>query len=196
MKRRYHVLRPSLDEDMVDLTEDVLIKLRDSGYPHYRLEDIQGDLTLTGHIFLADPIEPRINVVRYTRADTWYFIVEGHDKVRVDDLADQLSARLPISDSATLRHAAEAEESDPRNLVRLALAVTGQPDAGVTRLLTYRLHSPEPEMRAAAMESASLTQFTDLLDILKKAVDAEQDSEVKQFGATALAAMRGAIENT
>ncbi|MFD1045310.1 hypothetical protein ACFQ1S_06780 [Kibdelosporangium lantanae] len=106
MKRRYHVLRPGLDEDMVDQTEDVLLDLHGSGHPHYRLEDIQGNLDLAGHIFLADPSEPVVTVVRYARAGTWYVIVEGHDDDRVDEIADLLTARLPVLDIATLYCAA------------------------------------------------------------------------------------------
>ncbi|GAB3879249.1 hypothetical protein GCM10029964_031310 [Kibdelosporangium lantanae] len=194
MKRRYHVLRPGLDEDMVDQTEDVLLDLHGSGHPHYRLEDIQGNLDLAGHIFLADPSEPVVTVVRYARAGTWYVIVEGHDDDRVDEIADLLTARLPVLDIATLYCA--AEDGDARDLVRLALGAAAQPDADVTRLLTARLRSADPRTRAAAMESAGLTGFPDLLDVLEEAVEAEQDPDVKEFGATAVAAMRHALSSS
>ncbi|MFD5095323.1 hypothetical protein ACFWMR_32295 [Amycolatopsis thailandensis] len=177
---------------MVDLVEDELFALHRLGYPDYTMENIQGDLSLAGHIFLASPADPMITVVRDASVDTWYLAVEGQDDP-VDRMADALTGRLPMIEVDELRQASGSQDATPRDLVRLSLGSSQEADENTIEIFTSWLHSNRPEMRGAAMKAISLTQWPELIDKLESAVDAEPDPTMKEFGAVALDAMRRAV---
>ncbi|WP_348954547.1 hypothetical protein [Amycolatopsis melonis] len=195
MKRRYHVLNYSVadDEEPIDAVESELDRLRHAGHPDFQLYTVEGDERLTGHVYVAAPDDPVVTLVRDLAAETWYLMVEGLDDGQVDRIAGELSERLPVRGTEELRQAAEAEDAKPRELVRLALGTNGPADPATIGILESRLRSPEPRMRAAAMEAASLTQWPELVGPLETAAATEAQPDLKQFAAGALAALRQAL---
>jgi hypothetical protein len=190
--RRHLVLDAGLEDDLFDVIEANLVDPATTGMTFFLDEVNQRAAGLTHYVFLEE--EGRVRVVFVVDEDTpvQYLVVESHDNADdVARVAEVLVRNLRVLPPAQLRETAAANiDEAPGHLVRMAVGASPEADAETVEILTRGLTSPNADTRSAAIEAASLTQWPELEEPLRKTAESEQDPDLKQFAAAALDTLR------
>lgn len=192
--RAHHVLDIPDDDIAFDLVDDAMAALGDASGMRFFFDNTESpDGVIDNNVFLDEEGRAKITLVEDPETPVRYLIIEAHDEQSFRRVAGAVPSVLPVRTTASLRDRARDEMSDdPGHLVRLAVGSGTEADDETLAILNRGMQSGDRNVRIAAIEGASLTQWHEAEALLIDAQANDPDPELREWAGTALAALRAA----
>lgn len=192
--RRHRIIGLGPTDDYLDYIEYATDQLGEAASMRFEMDEVQSpDGVLHGYVYLEQEGRARLTFVDDPDTLVRYVIIEANEDGDVQRIDEALTQLLPIRSFAQLREAAEQNMSeDPSHLVRMALGADTEPDTETLSVLDRALHNKQRDVRIAAIEAASLTQWPECAEPLTYVRDNDPEHDLRDYAEQALDALRTA----
>lgn len=198
MSRRHYLLR---DEEPHEAITERLEQAFDALKHRYDLVFAYAETRELGETVIETYLEFRneeavVQLVHDPEIPARYVIVEAADPEDLEKIGAEISRHLPVIPVEELReHARRSLESDPSELVRLAVGAPETADEATAALLREALRHPQDRVRDAAAMAAGILRWPELAGDLHAAAEKEQNAEIRSLLAAALASVEQPSED-